>query len=314
MRGRFAPSPTGDLHLGNIRTATLAWLSAWSGTWSGTGEVIVRMEDLDPITSSPDHAKRQLADLAALGLHHAGPVVFQSERFPLYRDAISQLRRQGLVYPCYCTRREIREAAAAPHSDQAPEGAYPGTCRELSAERQAEFEREGRRSALRLRTEGERYVVHDRIAGTSTGVVDDVVLQRNDGVPAYNLAVVVDDHLQDVTEVVRGDDLLSSTARQMHLQHLLGLRTPSYAHVPLVVGPDGVRLAKRHGAVTLADLRRQGWEPAAVLALVGESLGVCRRDERCTVAELAERFSIDRVPRTPWHWQPGDVCHDEPDD
>ncbi len=296
MRGRFAPSPTGELHLGNLRTALVAWLSALHGG----GDVVLRMEDLDPVTSSRDHAARQLADLAALGLHPTGEVVFQSERFELYRAAIARLDALGLVYRCYCTRREIREAAAAPHGDHLPEGAYPGTCRALSAAREAELVRDGRRSALRLRTAGERVVVVDRVAGRYEGVVDDVVLQRNDGVPAYNLAVVVDDEVQGITEVVRGDDLLSSTPRQMHLQHLLDFRTPTYAHVPLVVGPDGARLAKRHGGVTLAELAAHGISPARVMALLGASLGLCAADEAVDLVDLVARFDVTRIPRMPW--------------
>jgi glutamyl-tRNA synthetase len=296
VRGRFAPSPTGALHLGNLRTALVAWLSALHAG----GQVVVRMEDLDPVTSSREHAARQLGDLAALGLHPTGEVVFQSERFELYRAAIARLDELGLVYRCYCTRREIREAAAAPHGEHLPDGAYPGTCRTLSAARRAELEREGRPSALRLRTDGQAHLVDDRLAGRFEGVVDDVVLQRNDGVPAYNLAVVVDDELQGITEVVRGDDLLSSTPRQMHLQQLLGLRTPTYAHVPLVVGPDGARLAKRHGAATLAELSERGIAPAQVLALLGASLGLCAADEPVELAELVAAFDVARIPRRPW--------------
>lgn len=295
VRGRFAPSPTGELHLGNLRTALVVWLSALAAG----GDVIVRMEDLDPVTASRDHASRQLADLAALGLQPTGEVVFQSERFHLYREAIAVLDARGLVYRCYCTRREIREAAAAPHGD-VPDGAYPGTCRDLGAARRSELEREGRRSALRLRTDGERHVVDDRIAGRYVGVVDDVVLQRNDGVPAYNLAVVVDDHLQGVTEVVRGDDLLSSTPRQIHLQRLLGISTPTYAHVPLVLGSDGARLAKRHGAATSSQLAARGMSSAQVLPLLGSSLGLCAADEVVSLVELVARFDITRVPRSPW--------------
>jgi glutamyl-tRNA synthetase len=303
MRGRFAPSPTGELHVGNLRTALVAWLSARAQH----GELIVRMEDLDPNTSSVAHERGQLADLAALGLMPDGPVVRQSERFGLHREAIAELEGRGLVYPCFCTRREIRDAAAAPHGDPLPEGAYPGTCRDLTAAERAERERSGRPAALRLRTQGEQVTVVDRIAGPVTGRVDDVVLVRNDGVPAYNLAVVVDDHLQGVTEVVRGDDLLSSTPRQVHLQHLLGFDTPAYAHVPLVVGADGTRLAKRHGATTLGELTGRGVSPQAVLALLGESLGLCGRDEVVTVTELAARFSFDGVGRAPWTFEPDAV-------
>jgi glutamyl-tRNA synthetase len=153
---------------------------------------------------------------------------------------------------------------------------------------------------LRLRAQVARETVHDDIAGAVTAVVDDVVIQRNDGVPAYNLAVVVDDHLQAVTQVVRGDDLLLSTPRQVHLQRLLGFETPRYAHVPLVLGADGSRLAKRHGAVTLAQLAEHGAPPTAVLALLGESLGLCRRDDDVDVRQLVESFALDRVPRAPW--------------
>jgi glutamyl-tRNA synthetase len=260
MRGRFAPSPTGDLHLGNLRTALLSW----DQTRELGGDWWVRMEDLDRVTSSRKWEQRQLADLAAFGMVPEGPVVRQSERFDLYRDAIATLRAMGRVYECFCTRREIREAASAPHGDL-PEGAYPGTCRDLTAARRAELEAEGRRPALRLRSEGERFVVDDLEKGRYEGGVDDVVLQRNDGVPAYNLAVVVDDAAQGVTHVLRGDDLLSSTPRQMLLQQLLGLPHPTYTHVGLVYGPDGQRLAKRHGAVTLPELLALGWTPATLL-------------------------------------------------
>ncbi len=298
--GRFAPSPTGALHLGNLRTALLAWLFARVGA----DRFVVRMEDLDRTNASVAHETGQLADLAALGLDWDGPVLRQSDRFDRYHDAIATLDRLGLVYPCYCTRREIREAASAPHG-HAPDGTYPGTCRTLTGTERARRERDGRRPALRLRTDGQAVTFEDRLAGEVTGVVDDVVLCRNDGVPAYNLAVVVDDDAQGVGEVVRGDDLIGSTPRQLHLIALLGLRRPAYAHVPLVLGPDGTRLAKRHGAVTLADMRARGHDAAQVRDLLAESLGLCEPGERCPpttlVTRLAERG--DRVlPRAPWTW------------
>ena len=268
MSGRFAPSPTGPLHLGNLRTALAAWLVARSA-----GErFVVRMEDLDRVTSSPAHEARQLADLAAIGLDWDGDVIRQSERFDRYHDAIATLTAAGLTYECFCTRREIREAASAPHGP-APDGAYPGTCRELT-EAERSRRRQRRPAALRLRADGETVAVDDLLAGPFTGAVDDVVLRRNDGVPAYNLAVVVDDAAQGVTAVVRGDDLLDSTPRQVHLQRLLGLARPRYAHLPLVVGPDGQRLAKRDGAVTLAELAAEGVDAGAVAAGLARSLGV----------------------------------------
>lgn len=296
MRGRFAPSPTGALHVGNLRTALVAWLSARSQA----GELIVRMEDLDQVTSSVVHEQQQLTDLASLGLVSDGPVVRQSERFELHRAAIAELAARGLVYECYCTRREIREAVSAPHGDPLPDGAYPGTCRDLSPAERRRMHAAGRPAALRLRADGRRLSVADRVAGEVQGVVDDVVLMRNDGVPAYNLAVVVDDHLQGVTDVVRGDDLLLSTPRQVHLQQLLGFSTPAYAHVPLVVGADGHRLAKRHGATTMAELAERGIDAQRLLALLGSSLDLCDADDRVSVAQLADDFSFDRIPRAPW--------------
>lgn len=229
------------------------------------------------------------------------PVVRQSDRFDRYRDAIATLQQMGRVFDCYCTRREIREAAHAPH-EHLPEGSYPGTCHTLTAARRAALRDEGRRPALRLRTDGERFVVDDLIAGRYEGTVDDVVLQRNDGVPAYNLAVVVDDAAQGVTRVVRGDDLLPSTPRQLLLQQLLGLPAPTYAHVPLVLAPDGARLAKRHGAVTLAELEARGVPPRCVLAVLGASLGLCSPDEAVTLEMLLGRFRVGDLPRTPFIW------------
>lgn len=234
-----------------------------------------------------------MEDLAALGIDHDGPVVRQSERFDLYDDAIAMLTRAGLTYQCFCTRREIREAANAPHGGFVR---YPGTCRVLSPGGRREAERAGRPPALRLAAGGVSVSVHDELAGVVTAVVDDVVLRRNDGVPAYNLAVVVDDHLQGVSEVVRGADLLGVTPSQVHLQRLLGLRTPTYAHVPLVVGPDGERLAKRHGDVTLPDLDAAGVDVSEVVRMLAESLGVgtSRGDD------LVANFRWSHVPRHPW--------------
>jgi len=261
--GRYAPSPTGTLHLGNLRTALLAWLFARSAG----SRFLMRIEDLDRGRSRAHFEAEQLADLEAIGVDWDGEIVRQSERGALYDAAIARLD----VYPCYCTRREIAEAASAPHG---PVGAYPGTCRELTAAQRAERERAGRPPALRLRAHGEQVRFTDRILGQQEGVVDDFVIRRNDGAVAYNLAVVVDDADQGVEEVVRGADLLDSTPRQIHLARLLGLPELSYAHVPLMLGPDGARLAKRHGAVTLADRAALGESPAAVRAELLRSVGL----------------------------------------
>jgi glutamyl-tRNA synthetase len=287
VTGRFAPSPTGLLHVGNLRTALAAWLLARS---SG-GAFIVRMEDLDLVTASREAEERQLAELALLGLDWDGPVVRQSERFDRYHDAIAELTAAGLTYECFCTRREIREAAAAPHGREVT---YPGTCRSLTA-----AERDARRAerppALRLRAPGRPVTVEDLLAGAFTAVPDDVVLRRNDGVPAYNLAVVVDDAAQGVDEVTRGDDLLASSPRQALLQDLLGLPRVVYAHVPLVVGADGQRLAKRHGAVTLEDLADVG--PRRIVAGLARSLGVPIEASTATPADVLEAFDVADLKR-----------------
>ena len=208
------------------------------------------------------------------------------------------------MYPCYCTRREIRaeieSAAQAPHV-HLPDGAYPGTCRDLTEAERAEREAAGRRPALRLRTDGEMIALVDRVAGPYAGAVDDVVLARADGVPAYNLAVVVDDAAQAVTQVVRGDDLLSSTPRQILLQRLLGFPTPEHLHVPLVLGADGERLAKRHGAVTLRDLAADGWDPVDVVGVLARSLDLAAPGERVTADDLVGRFDPARLPKSPSH-------------
>ncbi len=288
MSGRFAPSPTGTLHLGNLRTALLAWLAARS-----TGiDFILRMEDLDRVQAAPEHEASQLADLAAIGLDWSGDVVRQSERFDLYRDALSTLRSRDLVYECFCSRREVRaEIENAPHAPHLPPGSYPGTCRTLTATRRERYLDDGRTPAIRLRADESMAATPslieftDLVAGDAVGGVDDVVLQRNDGVPAYNLAVVVDDALQGVTQVIRGDDLLSSTPRQIHLQRLLGLATPTYGHVPLVMGGDGERLSKRHGSVTLAELGDAGAPTALVVAELLGSFG-CEFDASSDVSSL----------------------------
>jgi glutamyl-tRNA synthetase len=294
--GRFAPSPTGQLHLGNLRTALVAWLSARAAA----GRFVVRMEDLDRVTSRRELEVVQLDELAAIGLDWDGDVVRQSERFERYEAAIAMLVAADWTYECFCTRREIREAASAPHHPPDADGRYPGTCRRLSAAARAAKRADGRRPALRLLADGHQIAFEDAVVGRSSAAVDDIVLRRNDGVPAYNLAVVVDDAAQGVTEVVRGDDLLSSTPSQIHLGGLLGLPTPRYAHVPLAIGPDGTRLAKRHGAVTLEQLAERGHSPVHVLGWLATSLGLAGDGERVTSAELIDRFEITRLPREPW--------------
>jgi glutamyl-tRNA synthetase len=296
--GRYAPSPTGPLHVGNLRTAVLAWLFARS---SGS-RFLLRIDDLDRVASREEHVRAHLADLAALGLDWDGEVVRQSDRFDRYEAAIDRLAADGLVYPCYCTRREVQAAVSAPHGPS-PEGAYPGTCRHLTAAERAAREADGRRASWRVRAAGARVEVVDRLHGRIAGVIDDFVVRRADGAPAYQVAVVVDDHDQGVGEVVRGDDLLDTTPRQVWLARRLGLTVPAYAHVPLVLGPDGRRLAKRHGAVTLADLRAAGVEPPDLLAAMAASLGLVPAGATVTsAAELLPTFDPRRLSRDAWRF------------
>ena len=298
--GRYAPSPSGDLHLGNLRTALLAWMMARTAG----GRFVMRVEDLDRVKKGA--AERQLADLAALGIDWDGEVLYQSTRLDAYADALTRLREAGLVYECYCTRKEIQEASSAPHG--AP-GAYPGTCRNLTEAERAE-RRALRPASLRLKAQVSEWTVTDRFAGEYTDTVDDFVLVRADGVYAYNLVCVVDDDYQGVTEVVRGDDLLPSAPRQAYLAHLLGLQVPAYAHVPLALNTEGKRLAKRDGAVTLAELTAAGVSTDHIMRMIaasiplppltGASAGESGPHLPETAAEMLSVFSPDRIKQAPW--------------
>jgi glutamyl-tRNA synthetase len=290
--GRFAPSPTGDLHLGNLRTALVAWLFARSTN----SAFLVRMEDLDPITSSRAHERQQLDDLAAIGLDWDGEVVRQSDRFPLYENVIAQLAAQGRTYLCFCSRREIAEAASAPHH-HLPDGAYPGTCRDLPDGVVTENIAQGKKYALRIRMDGQVLGFVDRLRGPTEALVDDFVLRRADGMPAYNLAVVVDDEVQGIEEIVRGDDLLLGTPRQIALGRILGYREQSYVHVPLVLNAEGKRLAKRDGAVTVSDLKATGVTPEQIRSMLAHSLGLTAKQELVSAQTLLERFNPDEFPR-----------------
>ncbi|MCF8571878.1 tRNA glutamyl-Q(34) synthetase GluQRS [Gordonia sp. HY002] len=293
--GRFAPSPSGDLHIGNLRTAVLAFLFARSSD----RRFLMRVEDLDRVR--PGAQERQLADLASIGLTWDGPVLQQSDRYDAYSSVIGGLVAEGDTFECFCTRREILDAPTAPH---APQGSYPGTCRDLTdAER--DERRRTRPAAIRLRSEVTSFTVTDILHREFTGDVDDFVLQRNDGTPAYNLAVVVDDAASGVDQVVRGDDLLTSAPRQAYLATRLGYSPPEYAHVPMVLNADHKRLAKRDGAVTVADLAEQGVDAESVLSMIAASLGLADDGEKVTMNDLGERFSPSALPRDPWIFDAG---------
>lgn len=273
MIGRYAPSPSGDLHFGNLRTALLAWLFARHDG----GGFVLRVEDVDTGRSSMESAERQLEDLAAIGLDWDGEPLYQSTRSDAYATALASLD----TYPCYCSRKEIQEASRAPH---AIPGSYPGTCRNGAVVRP------GKSPSIRLRSSVTSFTVQDYFAGSYTGDVDDMVLRRGDGDWAYNLAVVVDDAYQGVTQVVRGDDLLPSAPRQAYLASLLGLPVPEYVHVPLVLNAAGKRLAKRDGAVTLRDMDLS-WARAEL----ARSIGL----QPASPAGLLEQFDPSKLSREP---------------
>ena len=294
MTGRWAPSPTGEFHLGNLRTGLLAWLFARS-----TGsEFLWRFEDLDAAVRREFYAA-QLDDFSRLGLDWDGGPILQRDRLDIYRDALQDLKDKGLTYNCWCTRKEIRESVSAPHNGL-PDGAYNGRCRWLSAKEISEYERSARSPATRIITNGEHLQFEDRQVGLFEGAIDDFVLARGDGTPSYNLTSVVDDAAMGVTEVVRGDDLLSTTPRQLFLCEQLTLKAPTSAHVPLVLNSAGKRLAKRDGAVTLSQRISMGESVVEVLNYLLSSLSL---DSVSTVMELelvAKVFNPTKLPRHAW--------------
>ena len=295
--GRLAPSPTGLLHLGHARTFLLAY---WHARARG-GTLLMRMEDLDGPRVQAHFAAAALADLEWLGLTWDGAPFVQSSAIERLNAAVSQLIASGKAYPCVCSRGDIRTAQSAPHSGSA-EPRYPGTCRGRFSSFQEAERVSGRAAGARLLVpEGEICIV-DGISGSSTWDVardvGDFLIAKRDKAPAYQLAAVVDDAAQGVTEVVRGDDLLPSAARQWHVQTALGLPHPAWFHVPLVVDESGRRLAKREADLSLAELRAGGTDPRAIVAWAAQSAGM-NGGERCTPSELTPYFDLSRLPREP---------------
>lgn len=286
--GRFAPSPTGALHLGNLRTALASWLSAKAqgGRW------LVRIEDVDTARCKPEWAEAQLRDLAALGLESDAPIIWQSARSDLYRAGLERLAQQGRLYQCSCSRKDLALLASAPHTDESLRP-YPGRCR---AAKVATF------CAAALRAELPPGIVRwkDLLLGLQTDdpatLTGDPVLYRRDGCFAYHLAVVLDDGEQGVTEIVRGADLRDVTVTQIRLQELLGCPRPAYAHLGLVTAPDGTRLGKRGGAASLTSLQARGIGLPAIIGWLGWSLGCLPQPEECQALDLIETFAWERVP------------------
>lgn len=295
--GRFAPSPSGRMHLGNIFASLIAWLSARSQG----GRMVLRIEDLDERTRSGPWADLLIEDLQWLGLDWDEGPFYQHDREDLYRAALEQLQGSGLTYPCFCTRAELH-AATAPHaSDGTP--IYVGTCRDLSPAAVAERSRV-RPPAIRLRVPDAgdpagQIAFEDRAYGLQREVLacdcGDFLVRRSDGVFAYQLAVVVDDAAMGVTEVVRGCDLLDSSARQMYLQNLLGLPHPTYAHVPLIMAPGGRRLSKRDHDCGMDALRERFRTPERLLGFLAHAAGIAPDDLPRSAAELVDLFSWDAI-------------------
>ncbi len=296
---RLAPSPTGALHLGNARTFLVNYLLARRRGW----RVLMRVEDLDGPRVKPHAAEGMLEILSWLGLRWEGPVVYQSRRQEAYRAALERLIATGAAYPCTCSRRDIELAAGAPHRDDGVTR-YPGTCRGRYGSADEAAAVAGRPPAWRLNVAGATIAFDDAFRGPQRFDLEriggDFVIFRDGATAAYQLAVVVDDAAAGVDAIVRGEDLLDSAARQIHLRRLLGLGPePAYWHLPLVVGPDGRRLAKRHGDTRLALYRELGATPQRVLGLLGGYSGLLDRRRPAEMDELLERFDPARLPRGP---------------
>ncbi len=308
-RGRLAPSPTGVLHLGNARTFLLAWLDLRARG----GEVLLRVEDLDGPRIRPGAEQAAREDLHWLGLDWDGPLVRQSERATLYAQALERLAAAGLAYVCTCTRRDVEQAASAPHlGEDGP--IYPGTCRGRWSGAADARRASGREPCWRFRVPQPgaaeaRVDFEDRVRGRESvdaaAELGDFVICKRDGEAAYQLAVVVDDAAQGVDEVLRGDDLLASAARQILLYRALGLRVPRFAHVPLVTGEDGRRLAKRHGDTTLRRFRESGVAPQAIVGWLAWVSGLRADATPCAPRDLLAGFDLARVPRSPVIWRGG---------
>jgi glutamyl-tRNA synthetase len=294
---RLAPSPTGALHLGNARTVLVNWLLARQRGW----QVILRIEDLDGPRIKRGADRQAMEDLQWLGLDWDSGPIYQSSRMNQYEEAVKRLLNAGLAYACICTRKEAEAAASAPHAEDGS-ALYPGTCRgRFKSPEEAQLQT-GRRPAIRFAVPDELLTFDDSFAGPQKfdmrRQLGDFVVAKADGTPAYQLAVVVDDAQMGVTDIVRGDDLLDSTPRQILLYRALGLAAaiPNYFHLPLVVGPDGLRLAKRHGDTRLSFYRDRDVPPGRLLALLARWCGMDASADGTGISDLLRAFNIDRLP------------------
>lgn len=306
IRGRFAPTPSGFMHIGNGWTAVIAWLQARRAG----GQFVLRMEDIDIQRCKPQLAQQAVDDLRWLGLDWdegpdlGGPCApyTQSQRIELYEAALARLESKNKLYPCFCTRAELQAVASAPHGLSTEGPAYTGTCRCLTPEQQEE--------RIASKTPSLRFIVDDHaivsfedgIAGKQVlpqGLGGDFVVKRADGIISYQLAVVIDDAAMGITDVVRGYDLLDSTPRQLLLYNTLELSSPRFAHVPLLLGKDGNRLAKRHGDTSIASLRASGISPEQIIGWIAYLAGQLSKPEKLSLYELLSIFQLSRIPKKP---------------
>lgn len=301
--GRLAPSPTGGLHVGHARTFLIAWLAAKSAG----GRTLLRIEDIDASRVRPGATEAAVADLDWLGLTcDLGPYV-QSRRLAAYEDALGRLKALNLVYPCVCTRAEIERAASAPHAgEDGP--VYPGTCSSKTPDDAEALAARGRSFAWRFRTPSETIAWDDlflgRVEYPPERLGGDFIVARHPFAPSYQLAVVHDDATMEITEVVRGDDLVPSTPRQIPLHRALGFEPPRFGHVPLVLDADGKRLAKRDGSIKLSALREAGVSAEELVGRLARSCGWSDRIEPSRPVDWVERFSWSTQPREGWRFTP----------
>ncbi|MGP0583863.1 tRNA glutamyl-Q(34) synthetase GluQRS [Paenibacillus timonensis] len=305
-RGRFAPTPSGDMHLGNAKIALLSWLQMRAAG----GVFVLRIEDIDTQRSKPEITERILADLRWLGLDWdegpgaseiSGPY-YQSQRTELYEEALGKLNADGRLYPCFCSRAELLAVAGAPHGLSSEGAPYPGTCRSLSPE-ERERRAQHKEPSLRFAIGPAAVSFIDGIAGPQVfppGSGGDFVVRRADHLYSYQLAVTVDDARMGITDVLRGDDLLDSTPRQLHLYAALELTPPAFAHAPLILGEDGRRLAKRHGDLGISALRAAGTKPETVIGWLAYISGLLDQPEDVTANDLIPGFQLDRISREPF--------------
>jgi glutamyl-tRNA synthetase len=305
LRSRLAPSPTGAQHLGNARTFVICWLY----TRCHEGELLLRIEDLDTPRTKSWANQQAIDDLKWLGIDWDATAPLQSLRNSDYQEVLDALKQKQQVYPCTCSRSQIEACSSAPHESYLDGVVYSGQCTDRSAQDSERLDAQGLRYAWRFRMPQSLMTWHDELLGPQSldakRLLGDFIIARNYGPAAYQLAVTVDDHEQGITLVLRGDDLVYSTYRQLAIYSAMNWPSPSWMHVPLVVGPDGKRLAKRHGDTRLAEFRAQGFKPQQILGSIAQSLSLTNSDAPLSASDLLSiakesPYWWEKIPKDPW--------------